>query len=269
MDKGTNAKKMLLGQEIPLRLGYVGVKGRSQLDIQNNMKVIDALKIEKEYFQTHPVYSTLPPGYVGTESLTGKLTKVLFGHIRATLPDIVKEIQVKIKECEERLRDLGEPLPSTTKEKMQLIWNMCTDYVENFKNNIRGKFDQKRNAKVIKDFSGGAKIKMMFQDLYRDFFGKTPTEHITDEQIKRAIVLHQGDSIPGFPSLDSFLFLLGPLLKKLRDPALELLNNVHMYLEELSSGLVDKIFFRFPGIIDEIHEITNKALKDVCYFYIK
>jgi len=30
MDKGTNAKKMLMGQEIPLRLGYVGVKGRSQ-----------------------------------------------------------------------------------------------------------------------------------------------------------------------------------------------------------------------------------------------
>lgn len=30
MDKGTNAKRMLLGQDIPLRLGYVGVKNRSQ-----------------------------------------------------------------------------------------------------------------------------------------------------------------------------------------------------------------------------------------------
>jgi len=29
MDKGTNAKKMLLGGEIPLKLGFVGVKGRS------------------------------------------------------------------------------------------------------------------------------------------------------------------------------------------------------------------------------------------------
>jgi dynamin 1-like protein len=29
MDKGTNAKRMLLGQDVPLRLGYVGVKNRS------------------------------------------------------------------------------------------------------------------------------------------------------------------------------------------------------------------------------------------------
>ena len=29
MDKGTHAKKMLMGQVIKLNLGYVGVKGRS------------------------------------------------------------------------------------------------------------------------------------------------------------------------------------------------------------------------------------------------
>lgn len=30
MDKGTNAKRMIMGQEVALRLGYVGVKCRSQ-----------------------------------------------------------------------------------------------------------------------------------------------------------------------------------------------------------------------------------------------
>lgn len=30
MDHGTNAKKMLSGEEVHLRLGYVGVKNRSQ-----------------------------------------------------------------------------------------------------------------------------------------------------------------------------------------------------------------------------------------------
>ena len=30
MDKGTNAKRMLTGADIPLRLGYVGIKNRSQ-----------------------------------------------------------------------------------------------------------------------------------------------------------------------------------------------------------------------------------------------
>jgi len=263
MDKGTDARKMLLGQEIPLKLGFVGVKGRSQEDIKNKMTVKEALKIEKEWFASHPVYSTLPPGMVGTLALTQKLTKVLFGHIRNTLPEIAKEIQNKIKECEERLKDLGVPLPVTSKEKMQLIWNMITDFVENFKNNLAGKYDAKRNHRVVeKDLSGGAKIKMMYNELYSDFIGKRATENMTDAYIHRAIVLHQGDSIPGFPSFDSFLYLLSPLLKRLRDPALALLNDVHIYLETISSSLVEKIFARFPMIIDDINEIVGKVLRE-------
>jgi dynamin 1-like protein len=29
MDRGTNAKKMIMNQEVPLRLGYIGVKNRA------------------------------------------------------------------------------------------------------------------------------------------------------------------------------------------------------------------------------------------------
>lgn len=29
MDRGTNAKRMIMNQEVPLRLGYVGVKNRA------------------------------------------------------------------------------------------------------------------------------------------------------------------------------------------------------------------------------------------------
>lgn len=35
MDAGTNAKNMLENKEVPLRLGYVGIKNRSQQDIIN------------------------------------------------------------------------------------------------------------------------------------------------------------------------------------------------------------------------------------------
>ncbi len=46
MDKGTDAKKMLLGEDISLKYGYVGVKNRSQKDINNNVLVSDALKVK-------------------------------------------------------------------------------------------------------------------------------------------------------------------------------------------------------------------------------
>lgn len=70
MDKGTNAKRMLSGQDVPLRLGYVGVKNRSQQDIIDNMSVKDSIEREKLYFATHPVYSTMPPNMLGTDLLS-------------------------------------------------------------------------------------------------------------------------------------------------------------------------------------------------------
>ena len=43
MDQGTNAIKMLRGEEVPLKYGYVGVKLRSQKDIQENIPILQAV----------------------------------------------------------------------------------------------------------------------------------------------------------------------------------------------------------------------------------
>lgn len=45
MDQGTNASRKLLGEEVPLKYGYVAVKNRSQLDINNNCSIEQALKV--------------------------------------------------------------------------------------------------------------------------------------------------------------------------------------------------------------------------------
>jgi len=258
MDNGTNAKKMLLGDDIPLKLGYTGVKGRSQQDIQHDMKVAKAIQLENEYFASHPVYSTLPKDLLGTEALVQKLSKVLFAHIRRTLPEICQEIQAKATQCEERLRDLGTPMPSTANDKMRILWGMTKDFTEAFKNHLQGKYDPRRQAnKLNEEISGGAKIKLMYKDLYSDMLGQQPSKNLSDQDIYKAVVLHQGDSIPGFPTVDSYLSLISPLLNKLKDPAIDLLGNVHMYLESLSSQLVDKVFERYRAIFMEIFTIIG------------
>ena len=117
MDKGTNAKSILLNKEVHLRLGYIGVKNRNQQDIRDSKKLALALKEEKLFFSQHPIYSTLPPGLLGTEVLTSKLSNQLFDHIRKHLPDIMKEISIKQEECQERLKLLGPSLPTNDSEK--------------------------------------------------------------------------------------------------------------------------------------------------------
>ena len=91
---------------------------------------------------------------------------------------------------------------------------MITDFTENFKNSIRGKFDPKRSANLNQELSGGAIIKMMFNELYeQEGFASSKyraTREYSDKDIDRAIILHQGDSLPGFPSIDAFLYLINP-----------------------------------------------------------
>ena len=96
MDRGTNAKRMIMNQEVQLRLGYVGVKNRAQEDIINAIPVRQAIEKEQLFFNTHPVYSTMPPGYLGCHVLTNKLTKLLFTHIKHNLPEIIREIREKL-----------------------------------------------------------------------------------------------------------------------------------------------------------------------------
>ena len=45
MDKGTNAKKTILGEEVKLNLGFVGIKNRSQEDINNSLSIEKALQV--------------------------------------------------------------------------------------------------------------------------------------------------------------------------------------------------------------------------------
>lgn len=80
----------------------------------------------------------------------------------------------------------------------------------------------------------------MFEELYEEESRKDykVLEKLGDDEIERAIKNHQGDSIPGFPSIHAFLYLLTPRLEKLKEPAVELLNNVYTELRKISGELI-------------------------------
>ena len=71
--------------------------------------------------------------------------------------------------------------------------------------------------------SGGARIKMQFFKLYKEFENFNATQEYSDMAIERAIAMHEGDQIPGIPSVDVLQYLIAPQMDKLRDPALELI----------------------------------------------
>jgi hypothetical protein len=86
------------------------------------------------------------------------------------------------------------------------------------------------------------------------------TEDLKDFDIEKAIIQHEGDTLPGFPSIDIFHFLIQPKLEFLNDPAIECVNEVHLYLEHLAEQVAQKVFFRFPSVIPEILETVGEVL---------
>lgn len=41
----------------------------------------------------------------------------------------MKEIRERMRETEDDLKDLGEPMPSDGGEKMQMLWAMTTEFI--------------------------------------------------------------------------------------------------------------------------------------------
>lgn len=101
---------------------------------------------------------------MGTRALVKKLTTVLFKSIREHLPKIFREMNLKIAECEDKLKELGVPLPSKNEEKIQYIWTMLTNFSEKYKARIKGKYD----PSIEEDISAGALIKCRFEELFEE-----------------------------------------------------------------------------------------------------
>ena len=120
MDKGTDAKKVLLNQEIPLKLGYIAVKNRSKQDLIDKISMEETQRKEREFFKNHPIYKHLPPSCFGNDVLIQKLTKILFRIIRDNLPGIIKSINDAIRRCEEELKFLGTPIPTDEAGKISM-----------------------------------------------------------------------------------------------------------------------------------------------------
>ena len=120
MDTGTNCLKVLKNDVIKLHHGYIAVKNRSQKDINNKMSIKEALEMEKNFFETSKVYSTLLDK-VGTENLSRKLSGLLYNHISTCLPSIENEIEDSLAKTVKELENCGEMLPRDPYMKVEFI----------------------------------------------------------------------------------------------------------------------------------------------------
>ena len=110
MDQGTDGRKILLNEDIPLKLGYVGIRNKNKQDRINNLSMTETKKKEIEFFKSHPAYNNLPSELLGIDSLIDKLTQLYFKMMKENCPNIDKILNERKKTIEKELIDLNDLL---------------------------------------------------------------------------------------------------------------------------------------------------------------
>ncbi|KAK2393282.1 Dynamin-related protein 3A [Trifolium repens] len=257
MDRGTDARNLLLGKVIPLRLGYVGVVNRSQEDIQMNRSIKDALVAEEKFFRSRPVYSGLADS-CGIPQLAKKLNQILAQHIKAVLPGLRAHISTNLVTVAKEHHSYGEITESKAGQSVLLL-NILSKYCEAFSSLVEGKNKEMSTSEL----SGGARIHYIFQSIFvKSLEEVDPCEGLTDDDIRTAIQNATGPRSALFVPEVPFEVLVRRQISRLLDPSLQCARFIHDELIKMARycmGMVTELQ-RFPLLRKRMEEVIGNFL---------
>ncbi|KAJ3678280.1 hypothetical protein LUZ60_002083 [Juncus effusus] len=257
MDRGTDARNFLLGNVIPLRLGYVGVVNRSQQDINMNRSIKDALAYEESFFRNQPVYHGLAQ-CCGVPQLAKKLNQILVQHIRTVLPGLKSRISAQLTSVAKELAVYGDVVESKAGQGAKLL-NILAKYCEAFSSTVEGKNEELSTAEL----SGGARIHYIFQSIFvKSLEEVDPYGDITDEDIRLAIQNATGPRSALFVPEVPFEVLVRRQISRLLDPSLQCANFIYDELIKMSHKCLTSELQQFPVLRRCMDEVIGKFLRD-------
>ncbi|KAL0698050.1 hypothetical protein Bca4012_054172 [Brassica carinata] len=253
MDKGTDARNLLAGKVVPLRLGYVGVVNRCQEDILLNRSVKEALKAEEKFFQSRPAYHGLA-GRLGIPQLAKKLNQ----HIKALLPDLKSRISNALVATAKEHQSYGDITESSAGQGALLL-NFLSKYCEAYSSLLEGKSEEMSTSEL----SGGARIHYIFQSIFvKSLEEVDPCEDLTDDDIRTAIQNATGPRSALFVPDVPFQVLVRRQISRLLDPSLQCARFIFDELVKISHRCMMNELQRFPVLRKRMDEVIGDFLRE-------
>uniref|UniRef100_A0A7C8YHR1 Uncharacterized protein n=1 Tax=Opuntia streptacantha TaxID=393608 RepID=A0A7C8YHR1_OPUST len=257
MDRGTDARNMLLGKIIPLQLGYVGVVNRSQEDIMLNRSIRDALAAEEKFFRSHPAYINLADR-CGIPQLAKKLNQILVQHIRQCLPGLKSRISSQLVSVTKEYASYGE-IPESRASQGTLLLNILSKYSEAFSSLVEGKSEGISTSEL----SGGARIHYIFQSIYvKSLEDVEPCDGLSDEDIRIAIQNARGPRSAVFVPDVPFELLVKRQIARLLDPSRQCARFIDNELVKMSHRCMVSELQRYPVLRKQIDQVVGRFLRD-------
>uniref|UniRef100_A0A2H8TZS4 Dynamin-1-like protein n=1 Tax=Melanaphis sacchari TaxID=742174 RepID=A0A2H8TZS4_9HEMI len=252
MDAGTNARELLSGEVIPVKLGIIGVINRSQKDINDEKTMIDSLKDENTFFNTF--YPDIAQNH-GTDVLGKQLETLLIEKIKETCPKLKAQLYEMNSTYGHRVKMLKEFTNNYDRALLDLITQTTTSY----KASLDG-----QASTSFKGLNGGATIAKYFKiNFFKEINDIDPLQGISSEYIFNVINNASGTNMGVFMPTDAFNHLVKKQILLLENPSLacvsavydELMSNICKLDDEISCELK-----KYPKLCDKICQVLEESL---------
>ncbi|BGP47592.1 Dynamin-related GTPase protein [Rhodotorula kratochvilovae] len=258
MDAGTHAADILTGRVYPLKLGFIGVVGRSQQDINAGKPMDEQLRAEEDFFRTHPGYRNIAHR-CGTKFLAKTLNQVLMSHIRDKLPDMKARLNTLMGQTQQELNAFGASAFAGEAHRGTLILQLMTQFVRDFVASIDG-----TSLEIsTKELCGGARIYYIFSDVFGHALESiNPTQNLTTQDIRTAIRNSTGPRPSLFVPEVAFDLLVKPQIKLLEPPSLRCVELVYEELMKICHNCTSTELQRYPRLHAQLIEVVSELLRE-------
>ncbi|XP_067266821.1 interferon-induced GTP-binding protein Mx-like isoform X2 [Chanodichthys erythropterus] len=248
VDKGMEETvvKTVNNQVIPLKKGYMIVKCRGQQDINEKLDLVKALEKERHFFDEHSHFRCLlEEGKATIPLLAERLTKELVEHITKTLPQLQKQLVMKLEKTTDDLRALGDGVPTDEHEKSNFLIMKIRHFNDALEEVKRAEEDLKNSdirvfTKIRAEFG---RWKIVLDDK------SNKTEENLREEVQEYVKARRGKELPGFVNYRTFENIVKKHIEELEEPALKLLKDVkdpiEDFLDEQFQKAEEKIHSQF------------------------
>ncbi|XP_063069872.1 interferon-induced GTP-binding protein Mx-like [Engraulis encrasicolus] len=264
VDKGAEegVVNTLNNQVIPLKKGYMVVKCRGQLDINDNMSLTKALEKEREFFTDHAYFSIfLDEGRASIPSLSDRLTKELVYHISRSLPLLEKQVTDKLEQTSAQLRMLGDGIPEDEGGRV----NFLIEKINSFNQALT---DVGRAEEDIRD--SRTRVFTTIRKLFSVWKAELDEKAVRlkeqlDADMMEFVQIHRGKELPGFVNYRIFEDIVRQNVEELEEPALTLLQNCKDIITTAVNKTTKSFFDIYPQLMreakDHLEDLRDQEYK--------
>mmetsp|Transcript_28903 Transcript_28903/g.89335 ORF Transcript_28903/g.89335 Transcript_28903/m.89335 type:complete len:647 (+) Transcript_28903:776-2716(+) len=248
----------------PLKLGFVMVKNRSQYQIQQGISLESALKIEEDFFLSHPVFSRLDPRLLGVRSLVTSLAKLLVTRIQQQLAPMKRQVEMTLSKIRGDIRAISSyGTAASASERQKLLVTLTQEFVRHLNDCVRGEY---RDRLIVcnPNLRLYTRALVVFQELQSRVMSTAPHFRSNDfvTNLANQMEALRGRELPGFMSAQSFYMFIQEFIDAWAAPARMAAAQMRALAGEVVQGLFQKVAISYPVLRDSLGAIASSILEE-------